>query len=91
MCLIIAFGRRLALSVLPDGAPTLIVRTLEAFMALQWQAGVLTEEVVLAVQGLVEVSVLNDKYACCRCIFFLPSHVCVYAVCRLSGGLCCSV
>lgn len=47
------------LSVLPDGAPTLIVRTLEAFMALQWQAGVLTEEVVLAVQGLVEVSLLN--------------------------------
>ncbi|CAM9407369.1 unnamed protein product [Scytosiphon promiscuus] len=47
-------NRRLALPVLPDGDPTLIVRVLEAFMALQFQAGVLTEEIVLAVQGLVE-------------------------------------
>ncbi|CAM9254807.1 unnamed protein product, partial [Sphacelaria rigidula] len=47
-------SRRLALPVLPDGSPTLIVRVLEAFMALQWQAGVLTEEVVLAVRELVE-------------------------------------
>ncbi|CAM9230343.1 unnamed protein product, partial [Hapterophycus canaliculatus] len=47
-------NRRLALPVLPGGDPTLIVRVLEAFMALQFQAGVLTEEIVLAVQGLVE-------------------------------------
>ncbi|CBJ25556.1 expressed unknown protein [Ectocarpus siliculosus] len=47
-------NRRLALPVLPNGDPTLIVRVLEAFMALQFQAGVLTEELVLAVQGLVE-------------------------------------
>lgn len=47
--------RRLALAVLPDQTVTLVVRVLEAFMALQYQAGVLTEEVVLAVQGLVEV------------------------------------
>lgn len=47
--------RRLALPLLPDGDPNLIVRVLEAFMALQFQAGVLTEEIVLAVQGLVEV------------------------------------
>ncbi|CAM9298700.1 unnamed protein product [Ectocarpus sp. 13 AM-2016] len=47
-------NRRLALPVLPNGNPTLIVRVLEAFMALQFQAGVLTEELVLAVQGLVE-------------------------------------
>eukprot|EP00903_Cladosiphon_okamuranus_P007872 g7609.t1 len=47
-------NRRLALRVLPNGDPTLIVRVLEAFMALQFQAGVLTEEIVLAVQGLVE-------------------------------------
>lgn len=44
------------LSVLPGGKATLIVRVLEAFIALQYQAGVLTEEVVLAVQLLVEVS-----------------------------------
>lgn len=43
--------------MLPNGDPVLIVRVLEAFMALQFQAGVLTEEIVLAVQGLVEVSV----------------------------------
>lgn len=44
------------LSVLPGGNANLIVRVLEAFIALQYQAGVLTEEVVLAVQVLVEVS-----------------------------------
>lgn len=54
----IGICRRLALPVLPNGDPTLIVRVLEAFMALQFQAGVLTEELVLAVQGLVEVSAL---------------------------------
>ena len=53
--------RRLALPVLPDGDPTLIVRVLEAFMALQFQAGVLTEEMVLAVQGLVEVSAFQCR------------------------------
>ena len=47
--------------VLPDGDPTLIVRVLEAFMALQFQAGVLTEEMVLAVQGLVEVSAFQCR------------------------------
>lgn len=47
--------------MLPDGDPTLIVRVLEAFMALQFQAGVLTEEMVLAVQGLVEVSVFQRR------------------------------
>lgn len=45
----------MVLSVLPGGKATLIVRVLEAFIALQYQAGVLTEEVVLAVQLLVEV------------------------------------
>lgn len=47
----------MVLSVLPGGKATLIVRVLEAFIALQYQAGVLTEEVVLAVQLLVEVRV----------------------------------
>lgn len=55
-------------------------------MALQWQAGVLTEEVVLAVQGLVEVSVLNDKPPCCSCIFYiLPALACM-CVCRSLVG-----
>lgn len=53
--------RRLALPVLPNGDPTLIVRVLEAFMALQFQAGVLTEEMVLAVQELVEVSIFQCR------------------------------
>ena len=60
--------RRLALPVLPNGDPVLIVRVLEAFMALQFQAGVLTEEIVLAVQGLVEVSVFI--FACIKRRFF---------------------
>lgn len=49
--------------MLPNGDPTLIVRVLEAFMALQFQAGVLTEELVLAVQGLVEVRALRFQRA----------------------------
>lgn len=61
--------RRLALLLLPDGDPTLIVRVLEAFMALQFQAGVLTEEMVLAVQGLVEVSIFSMALMAC----FAPS------------------
>lgn len=51
--------RRMVLSVLPGGKATLIVRVLEAFIALQYQAGVLTEEVVLAVQLLVEVRLVT--------------------------------
>ncbi|CAM9137836.1 unnamed protein product, partial [Discosporangium mesarthrocarpum] len=46
--------RHLTLSILPDGSANLIVRVLEAFMALQSQMGVLTEEVVLTVRELVE-------------------------------------
>lgn len=48
-------GRRVVLSVLPTKSITMIIRVLEAFMALQWQAGVLTGGVVLAVQDLVAV------------------------------------
>lgn len=44
----------------------LIVRVLEAFMAFQYQTGVLTEGVVLAVQGLVEVS---GRFYCCSCLY----------------------
>lgn len=54
--------RRLALSVLPERTATLIVRVLEAFMALQYHSGVLTEDVALKVQSLVEVGAAVVHY-----------------------------
>lgn len=83
--------------MLPNGDPTLIVRVLEAFMALQFQAGVLTEEMVLAVQGLVEVSTFRCRswnVLCVCSIVFYKAYkafdlrsVAVASTCEVSGRL----
>lgn len=73
--------------MLPNGDPTLIVRVLEAFMALQFQAGVLTEELVLAVQGLVEVSALYCANLCTSALHRSPWFASALVLCLTEAGV----